>query len=246
MRFNRPYNAILNMIRDSPVFYVDETSIDVQGKLHWIWTLAMPSETFFAIRKSRGTNVLLEVLREEFAGVIVCDSWRSYPKFTEHLQRCWAHLLRESKDIAEKVEEAVLLHNALKTLYQDLNTNLETDPPPEVRMELWKAAQATLQCWIEKEYARDKVRKLIGKISNGFDHWFTFVLHPGVEPTNNRVERALRENVVLRKIIGTLRSEKGTTIHESIVTVLATWEQDGLNNLQMLRCLRIPINLILV
>jgi hypothetical protein len=50
-----------------------------------------------------------------------------------------------------------------------------------------------------KEYVSDKVTKLIGKISNGFDYWFTFVIHPGVEPTNNRAERALREHVILRK-----------------------------------------------
>jgi len=39
----------------------------------------------------------------------------------------------------------------------------------------------------------------------------------------------------LRKILGTLRNEKGTSIHETIMTVLATWEQDGINKLQMLR-----------
>jgi transposase len=81
----------------------------------------------------------------------------------------------------------------------------------------------------------DKVRKLIGKISNGFDYWFTFVIHPGVEPTNNRAERALREHVILRKIVGTLRNVKGTSIHERIMTVLATWGQQGLNSFQMLR-----------
>jgi hypothetical protein len=34
-----------------------------------------------------------------------------------------------------------------------------------------------------------KVRKFIGKISIGFDYWFTFILNPGVEPINNRAER---------------------------------------------------------
>ena len=127
------------------------------------------------------------------------------------------------------------MHNALKELYEELNSKLESDPPTEVRWDLWNAAQAILQYWIRKEYASDKVKKLIGKISNGFEYWFTFIVHPGVEPTNNRAERALREHVVLRKIMGTLRNGKGTSIHESIMTVLATWEQEGLNKFQMLR-----------
>jgi transposase len=229
------YDAILSRIRNAPVLYVDETSVNVQGELHWIWTFTTPSETFFVIRKSRGMKVLLEVLTRRFAGIIVCDGWKPYPKFTKRLQRCWAHILRESKDLAEKIEEAVPLHQALKELYEELNGKLENDPPPEVRRELWNTARATLQYWIKKEYANEKVRKLIGKISNGFEYWFTFVIHPGVEPTNNRAERALREHVVLRKIMGTLRNGKGTSIHESIMTVLSTWGQYGLNKLQMLR-----------
>jgi len=229
------YDAILSKIRGAPILYVDETSIRVQGKNHWIWAFTTPSETFVVIRKSRGMKVLLEVLTRRFTGVIVCDGWKPYAKFTKRLQRCWAHLLRESKDLAEKIEEAAPLHQALKKLYEELTGTLENDPPPEVRRGLWQMARETLKQWIMKEYASEKVRKLIGKISNGFEYWFTFVIYPGVEPTNNRAERALREHVVLRKIMGTLRNSKGTSIHERIMTVLATWGQHGLNSLQMLR-----------
>jgi len=229
------YDMILDRIRKASIVYIDETSIDVQGELHWIWIFATPSEIFAAIRKSRGMKVLMEVLTRNFSGIIVCDGWKPYPKFTKRIQRCWAHLLRESNDLAEKIEEAIPLHKALTQLYQELNDKLKGDPPPEVRRELWREARATLQQLLNRDYASDKVRKLIGKISNGFDYWFTFVIHPGVEPTNNRAERALREHVILRKIVGTLRNVKGTSIHERIMTVLATWGQQGLNSFQMLR-----------
>jgi transposase len=229
------YDAILNRIRAAPIVYIDETSIHVQGILYWIWTFTTPFETFYVIRKSRGMKVLTEVLTRKFKGIIVCDGWKSYVKFTKRLQRCWAHLLRETKELAEKVEEAVPLHDALKKLYEELNNALEGDPPPEVRRELWIIGRATLRQWITGEYLNEKLKKLIGKISNGFEFWLMFVIHPGVEPTNNRAERALREQVVLRKILGTLRNDKGTSIHERITTMLATWEQQGLNSLQMLK-----------
>ena len=228
------YDAILSKIRGAPIVYADETSISVQGETHWIWTFTTPSETFFVIRKSRGMKVLMEVLTRRFKGIIVCDGWIPYARFTKHLQRCWAHLLRESKDIAEKFEEAIPLHNMLKELYEILTTALENDPPPKVRKTLWKLAREALRHWIKKEYSIEKVQKFIGKINNGFNYWFTFVINPGVEPTNNRAERALRPNVVLRKILGTLRNYKGTSIHECIMTTLATWGLKGLNSLQML------------
>ena len=228
------YDAILSRIRDAPILYVDETGIHVQGEKYWIWTFTTPSETFFVIRKSRGMKVLMEVLTRRFKGIIVCDGWKPYARFTNRIQRCWAHLLRESKDIAETFEEAIPLHNALKELYELLTKALETDPPPEVRETLWKSAREALRNLISKEYSVEKVQKFVGKINNGFDYWFTFVINPGVEPTNNRAERALRPHVVLRKILGALRNDKGTSIHERIMTTLATWGQNGLNSLQML------------
>jgi transposase len=228
------YDAILNKIRDAPILYVDETGVHVQGEKHWIWTFTTPFETFIVIRKSRGTKVLIEVLTRRFKGIIVCDGWKPYVRFTKRLQRCWAHLLRESKDLSEDFLEAIPLHNALKELYGSLTNALENDPPPEVRINLWHSAREALLCWIEQEYFEVKVKKFIGKISNGFDYWFTFIINPGVEPTNNRAERALRPHVVLRKILGALRNEKGTSIHERIMTTLATWGQRGLDSLQML------------
>lgn len=228
------YDAILRNIRSAPILYVDETSIHVQGELHWIWTFSTLSESFFVIRKSRGIKVLMEVLTRRFKGIIVCDGWKPYARFTNRIQRCWAHLLRESKDVAEKFEEAIPLHNALKELYEILTEALENDPPPEVRKTLWQLAREALRHWITKEYSIEKVRKFVGKINNGFNYWFTFIINPGVEPTNNRAERALRPQVVLRKILGTLRNDKGTSIHERIMTTLATWGQNGLDCLQML------------
>jgi transposase len=228
------YDAILNKIRDAPIIYVDETGVHVQGEKHWIWTFTTPFETFIVIRKSRGTKVLIEVLTRRFKGIIVCDGWKPYVRFTKRLQRCWAHLLRESKELSEDFVEAIPLHNALKELYESLTNALQNDPPPEVRINLWHSARETLRYWIEKEYFEVKVKKFVGKIRNGFDYWFTFIINPGVEPTNNRAERALRPHVVLRKILGTLRNNKGTSIHERIMTTLATWGLRGLDTLQML------------
>jgi IS1 family transposase len=93
---------------------VDETEVVVQGKKHWIWAFTTPAETFVVIRKSRGTKVLIEVLTRRFKGMIVCDGWKPYAKFTNRIRAyARAHLLRESKDLAEKIAEAVPLHKAL-------------------------------------------------------------------------------------------------------------------------------------
>jgi hypothetical protein len=46
---------------------------------------------------------------------------------------------------------------------------------------------------------------------------------------------ALREHVVQRKIMGTMRNSKGTMIYETMMTMIATWKQQGLNPHAMIR-----------
>ena len=76
---------------------------------------------------------------------------------------------------------------------------------------------------------------LLGKIEGGLDHWLTFVGEPAVSPTNNAVENALREPVVLRKIIGTLRNDRGMFVHETVLSLLATRSQQGRDPYEELR-----------
>ena len=50
-----------------------------------------------------------------------------------------------------------------------------------------------------------------------------------MEPTNNLAEQAIREHVVIRKIIGTFRSEQGSQNYQYISFLLATWRLKGMS-----------------
>ena len=219
------YALVLQRIRAAAVLHVDETGASVGGVRYWLWVFTTPSETLVVIRQSRGKKVLREVLGGEFGGFIVCDGHKAYSNFTDRIQRCWAHLLREAKYAAEFEVEAIPLRKALRKLYKRLVSELAGNPSFETRLRLFRNARQALRYWLAKRWKTERVRKLVEKIRNGFKHWFTFVLIPGMEPTNNRAERALREHVVLRKIIGALRSRNGVRQHEVITSVLASWRQ---------------------
>ena len=221
------YNMILECIRGSDVVHVDETGLKVDGKNYWIWVFTTEKQTFYVVRKSRATKVLEEVLTRRFRGIVVCDGWKAYPSFIKRLQRCWAHLLRDSRALAEKVKEAIPLNESLLALFHRLKTFMEGNHTPTERKCAWYQARYALRLILRKHYWYKSTKKFVAKIRNGLDYWFTFLLHPGVEPTNNRAERAIREPVVQRKIFGTLRNEKGTRIFEVLSTVLATWKQEG-------------------
>jgi hypothetical protein len=223
------YTRILRRIRASPVMYVDETGARVDGRRHWIWAFTTETDTLVAVRKSRGKRVLKEILGKDYRGVIVCDGWSSYPGFTDRLQRCWAHLLREVEWLGEHVEEAKPLSLALHRLYGGLRRWAVDKPPPEMAALLAGEGKKMMTELAGRPWERKEARKFAGKVMNGLESWYTFLSVPGCEPSNNRAERALREHVVQRKIMGCFRNGKGTWIYETVMTVLSTWKQQGRN-----------------
>jgi transposase len=223
------YHDLMVQIRNSPIVNIDETSIKIDGKNWWLWTFVTPTVTLYVIEPSRGKKVLEQVLGADFLGFIGCDGLRSYSNFSDRLQRCWAHLLREAKWLSERFSEAVGLYVGLKGLFSFLKDSLVGDPSLEVRRGLVLLGRRRLRYWLDKVYVGEEVRAFVKKVGNGFDFWFTFVLILGLEPTNNLAERALKEPIVQRKIMGTLRNRKGTQIYETMMSLLATWEKQGLD-----------------
>lgn len=222
------YKEIRKKIRNAKIIYVDETGIDVGGRKFWIWIFVTSKYTFVAIRRSRSKKVLEEILGKNFKGTIVCDGHKAYSEFTNKLQRCWAHLLREAKHLAEKFQSGFNLYEGIKKIYAKVKA-VTFKECYENRKKLYDKLIAELEQWVNYANCYKELRKFAVKISNGLEYFFTRVLNPKIEPTNNIAERALREHVVIRKIIGTLRNEKGTSIHETIMTMFATWKQQGLN-----------------
>ena len=172
---------------------------------------------------------------EDFAGTIICDGWTAYPALSERLQRCWAHILQEAEDAAEQQEEGEPIYHALTQLYIVLQTRLESDLTLRERAELQRIARRELEALIERSVPDGPVATLLGKIEGGLDHRLTFIGDPAVSPINDAAENALREPVVLRKIIKTLRNDRGIFVHETLLTLLATWSQQGRNPCEELK-----------
>ncbi len=223
------YDQIRRQIQHADVVHIDETGIKRDGDQAWLWTFRTEDHTLYAVRESRGSDVPAEVLGEDFTGTVICDGWTAYPAFSSHLQRCWAHILREAKDATDQQAEGEPIYRALTQLYVALQARLESDLTIRERAELQRVARRELESLIERSVPDGPVATLLGKIEGGLDHWLTFIGEPAVSPTNNAAESALREPVVLRKIIGTLRNDRGMFVHETLLSLLAPRCQQGRN-----------------
>lgn len=219
-KLENEYNKIKSSLRRSKSVNIDETGIRVDGLNFYLWVFTTKKVTLYVIRKIRGKGVIEEVLGKNYNGIIGCDGWTSYSSYTDKIQRCWAHLLREAKYLAEQFDSAIPFYHGLKRLYEKAKS---TKPPSKEDLIL------EMSQWTDYADCFKELRKFSVTVKNGIEHWFTFMDNKNVEPTNNRAERALRELIIQRKIIGTLRNEKGATIMERINSCIVTWKQRGLN-----------------
>lgn len=218
------YEQLKLRIRCAQWRYTDETGIPVLGKNWWLWISRNNiDDVLVTIRPSRGQEVLKEILGEKVIGADVTDGWRSY-HWLPKVQRCWAHLLREVDDFKEPLEHEQRLSEEMHRRYDLLKEFIGKDPPMEKRVRQKKIWDDELQTLVNENLQYLDVRVKAQYIQNGLGCWYTCLLYPGMQPTNNLAEQAIREHVIMRKIIGTFRSEKGSENYQYIASLLATWK----------------------
>lgn len=230
------YEKIKYKLRRATHLHIDETKIKIQGTTYWLWIFRSQNNVFFVIHKKRNRTVLEEILGYKYRGIIICDGMSAYEEYTKYLQRCWAHILRETKEMAEKHDDAKPMHEWMKDLFAKVKSASVKDPPQERRILYDKCTQEMKQL-IGMYSSYQHLATVITTIKNGLDFWFTRIIHPQIEPTNNNGERSLREMVVMKRIMGTLRNQDGADVLAKMMTLISTWRLNGLNPFYSLRAI---------
>ena len=221
------YARIRDRIRNSRWVHIDETGFHVEGKKYWLWSFrSAENDILVVITDSRGKDVVKETMGEDFHGPVFVDGWRAYSYLTI-IQRCWAHLIREV-DAFRTSETGMKLSDEIHSLFTELKESLKWED-----MERRKSMKIQFDQKMEELVKRydpyGELHKPVEYIRNGLGSWFTCLLYRGMEPTNNLAEQAIREHVVIRKIIGTFRSEQGSQNYQYISSLLATWRLKGMS-----------------
>src|SRR3989338_6899511 len=224
----KEYDLLKHKIREAKLLYIDETSFSVLGKKWWVWVFRSDTDMLLVIRNSRGNNVLEEILGQDYAGIVICDCWRAYDFLSNaFLQRCWAHLLRKSKELNSIAGRH--FHKKLSALFDDIIKFNGTEKSEKRRFRKYAQMTKKLQKII-RYYSRYEECEAVAKyIDFHIESWFTCIKIVGVRPTNNYAEQAIRETVLVRKIIGAFRSETGTKTYETLASLIATWQLQKLN-----------------
>jgi transposase len=215
--FGKDYEAIIVLIQEAKVVYADETGWRMNGKNWYLWVFVTAKGIQYVIEDTRGKGVAERALGEKMDRVIISDGYTAYQNLPGDKQQCWVHLLRKAK-----------LHSP--TLYVDLvllykKLLLELEKPHEQRSR--KKFEDDFLLLIKKKYPEQESHKIQERMDRHKHVLFTCLSYDGVLPENNTAERAIRPQVVMRKIFGGSRSLAGVKTHQVNTSVLETMRKQN-------------------
>lgn len=223
-----PFEEAIEKVRESRILHVDETHWRVDKKMAWTWVAVTLSAVLFFIRPRRDKAAAQEIVGKGFCGVLVADRYNGYHWFNEQRRQfCWAHLLRDFRGLLEYGpvarsfgERLVGLTDRLFHEWHRYRRRVISRPELLANAEPLQAAMHSLLCEGVGSTSQP-VATLFAQLLEREQCLWTFLRRPGVSPTNNAAERALRRPVMWRKTSFGSDSERGVRFAERILTVVA-------------------------
>jgi transposase len=230
------FDLLCALIAHAAVVYMDETGWKIGDVPCSLWAFASQLQRVFLFGCRKDDDTLDGILPPDaFKGIGVSDDAAVYQGRFVRAQKCWAHLLR-------KVIRLALLYPRTKTYQRFLNQLLELyydakraandgrlgDEGRKVRVcDLENRLYALCKPYYcettpdMRPHERD-FHNLVNELMRLFlaEELFTFVLVPGLEATNNMMERELRNPALDRKAGRTNKTATGARRRSVIVSVL--------------------------
>jgi transposase len=155
-------------------------------------------------------------LVQDWEGILVSDGYGLYRKWIRR-QTCLAHLVRKADALAERKKGDLRRFGEITAAWLRQLIHIAKEPPdPRQWSDFYTHLLFTLFLW---ESDPTDAGRLARQIIREIDNLWVFLDHKGLEPTNNRAERALRFGVLWRKRSLGTQSEKGNRWVERILSL---------------------------
>jgi transposase len=237
-------------LAESGVRHLDETGLQVAGKLHWLHSVSNLAFTHYRLSARRG-----DVPTFLSGGTVVHDHFKPYYAQLNGVDAhalCGAHHLRELKAIEEIEKEpwakamSALLNtaNRLKHEAQEKGETKLLEPVRQGLVAKYKTIVAKGLAFHKRQpplpknprgrTARRPGNNLLLRLRDFQQDVLRFIADFTIPFTNNQAEQDLRMMKVRMKISGSFRTFDGAKTFADIRSVISTARKQGLNILQTL------------
>ena len=214
-------NQILETIRTGEYCQMDETGLREDGQNGYAWIACNPTNAIYEYDSTRSGGVAQRMLGKNFDNFVVCDGYGGYNGYQR--QRCWAHLLREFRELVEIHKELERDKDYLKNLYVRAVDAKNKSPDERTRIVKELDGEDELGSFIARLENKKCSKRFATTLKNARLNLFTGVIYPRIPLTNNHAERMIRKIVVHRNIMGCIRNEKGERFINNTMSCIQTW-----------------------
>ena len=211
---------------------MDETGWRQRRGRAWLWTAVTAGVSVFAIRNSRGREVVEELLGADSPAVVGSDRYSAYGhRPAARRQVCWAHLRRTFEDFSARAGPAAGVGQQLLESTDQMFTwwhRVRDGTLQRSSFQVYVSAlrgRVRLALWSGQQVADARTAATCGNLLDLEPALWTFARRAGVEPTNNEAERALRHGVLWRHTSFGTHSADGSRFVERLLTVRDTLRQ---------------------
>lgn len=211
-----PCDDLLERVRAARAMNMDETGWRLQGSKRTLWGAFTDRHAVLKVTNSRHEDHARELLADSTA-IVTSDRWWAYNHLPlRRRQVCWAHLRRDFQAHAEGLAAEKELGEHGLRICDELFWSWEIFQHTRERKELKRRIRLLrhdlkpiLRKYSGKAPRYKHTRGLARNLLKVWPALWTFADNPGVEPTNNHAERALRGAVIYRKLSLGSQSEDG-------------------------------------
>lgn len=225
-RFASVLERLMEECRRAPVKHADETGWREDGRNGYAWLFCTPKLSLFCFRRTRSGKIVELILGlKRLPGVLVVDRYKAYNRALCAIQYCYAHLLREVKDLRQEFPEepevarfaegfAPLLVQAMQLRAQGLSPAEFARRALDLKLDIKMKVHAPAQ-----HPGIQRIQNIFRENPKRLYHW---AKNPAIPAENNFAERELRQLVIARKISYGSQSERGALTREILMSVLHT------------------------
>ena len=238
------YQRLRESVRESAVVHTDDTGWRVGGEGAFLMAFETDDATVYQVRGRHRNEEVREVVPGDYAGVMVTDRSRSYDARAlsgVRQQKCLAHVLRSISEVVQtkvgrgRTPDRSRGHGFGKRLSELLREAMELrESERRGEMADYAGEKERLRREVSHHLRdrpmpdRDNLRlqnELGWQDDRG--NLLRFLDGAGIEPTNNRAERALRGAVIARKVSHCSRNEAGADAFSAFTSVIRTLYRNG-------------------